>query len=99
MAKKGKKVTMTSKGEIDDPKDEFLSLFVTNRKGEIKGESIGMEEEDIIIKQGDDFYRFPFGSVKLENDKLTITKRINWKKARKEGEKWRKRELDPLDQE
>ena len=98
MAKKKKKVPGSSEGEVEDPRDEYLSLFVKDGKGEVKGESIGVENEKIVIKEGDVFFMFPLDSVRIEEEQLTIIKNVNWKKARKEGEKWRKRELDPLDQ-
>jgi hypothetical protein len=34
--------------------------------------------------------------VELVEDFLSLRKKIDWKKARVQGEKWRKKELDPL---
>ena len=34
-------------GEVEDPKDEYLSLFVLNKQDEVVGESIGVEGDRI----------------------------------------------------
>lgn len=87
-----------SSGEFDpdDFRDDYLSRFVKDSGNTIMGETIGFEGRDLILKKDDDFFRIPMGSVDLERDFLRLVKEVNWKKARKEGEKWRKRELDPL---
>ncbi len=82
--------------EMTDPRDEYLSRFVKDKMGKDLGESIGLDGERLIIKDRMDFYRIPLKSVVLMDDHIRITGRVNWKKARKEGDKWRTSELDPL---
>lgn len=91
---RGKKVNQ--KDVVDDPKDEYLSRFVKDKKDEIKGESIGVEGTMIVLKQGNDFMMIPLASVEIEDNFLRVKKKVNWKTALKKGEKWKKRELDPL---
>ena len=62
----------------------------------IMGESIGVEGKDIVLKEGNSFMIVPLASLVLEDDILRIKKKINWKSAKKKGEKWKKKELDPL---
>jgi hypothetical protein len=91
---KGKRSPKTN--VLDDPKDEFLSRFVKDDKDEIKGESIGVEGNNIVIKNADTFMIVPLASLTLEDNILRVTKKINWESAKKKGEKWKKKELDPL---
>lgn len=81
---------------LDDPKVEFLSRFVKDDNDNIKGESIGVEGKDIVLKEGNTFMIVPLASLSLEDGILRIKKKINWKSAKKKGEKWKKKELDPL---
>ncbi|OYT45353.1 hypothetical protein B6U90_03495 [Thermoplasmatales archaeon ex4484_6] len=86
-----------SNGNItEDPMDEYLSLFVHDDSDRVMGESIGVEGKDIIIKKGGEFFRVPLSSLELEERILRVVKRIDWKKAKKKGDKWKSIELDPL---
>lgn len=96
MAKRKKKGMTSPTGEVEDPRDEYLSLFVLNRNDEVVGESIGVEGDKIIIKNQDKFYEIPLGSVEIEDKKLRLKANVNWKKAKKAGDKWKTKELDPL---
>jgi hypothetical protein len=77
-------------------KDEYLSRFVKDKKEKVRGETIGFEGKNLILKSEDDFFKIPITSVELEGDVLNLKKKIDWKKAKVQGEKWRKKELDPL---
>jgi hypothetical protein len=80
----------------DDPHDEILSRFIFNSKGTQMGETIGVEGKQLIIKNREKFYSIPLNSIKEKNDELTLVKKINWKRAEKKGEKWRKKALDVI---
>ena len=67
-----------------------------NNSGFGANHGIGFEGKDIVIKKENEFYRIPLTKVELEEDHLRLKGRINWKKAKVQGEKWRKKELDPL---
>jgi hypothetical protein len=93
MAKRKRSV---EKESMEDPRDEFLSLFVKDSDDEVRGETIGVEGKEIVMKNGSHFLKVPMDSLRLEENILRVVKRIDWKKARKKGERWKKRELDPL---
>ena len=81
---------------MDDPRVEYLSRFVKDENDKILGESIGVEGKNIVLKEGNTFMIVPLDSLSLEDEILRIKKDINWKTAKKKGEKWKKKELDPL---
>jgi hypothetical protein len=81
---------------LDDPRDEYLSRFVHEVDGRIIGETIGLEKEMIVIKNGDDFFVAPLSSFELDDNVLKVIVPVNWNKAREEGEDWKNKELDPL---
>lgn len=74
----------------EDPKEQLLSRFVESPKGTLLGESIGIDKTKIIIKHKLKFYSIPLKSIKEKDDKLVLTKRVNWERAAKLGELWRK---------
>jgi len=80
----------------EDPKDHLLSRFIEDPSSNIIGESIGIERKNLIMKSGLKFYSIPLKNIVEKNDNLSIKGRIDRKKARKLGEAWRKRALDPL---
>ncbi len=96
MARGKKKPRTQPEFDIKEFKDEYLSRFVKDKKEEIRGETIGFEGKDLIIKLEDNFYKIPIASVELSGDVLNLKKKVDWKKAKTQGEKWRKKELDPL---
>ena len=77
---------------MGDPRDGFT----LTEDGETRGETIGFEGKNLILKKEDDFFKFPISYVEPVDDHLVLKKKVNWKKAGKQGEKWRKKELDPL---
>lgn len=82
--------------DIEGFKDDHLSIHVRDEDGNSKGETIGFDGNSIIIKAGDDFLKISLKLLEKQEDHLKIIGKVNWKKAKKEGEKWRKKELDPL---
>ena len=80
----------------EDPKDHLLSLFIKDAHGKVIGESIGVEGRYIIMKSGLKFYSIPLKNVVEGEMELILKGRINRPRARKLGEQWRKRALDPL---
>ncbi|MFO8050284.1 MAG: DUF5749 family beta-barrel protein [Thermoplasmatota archaeon] len=82
--------------DIQGFKDDHLSLHVREKNGKSRGETISFDGNSIIIKDGDDFLKVPFSKLEKKDEHIEVTKKVNWKKAKKEGERWRKDELDPL---
>jgi hypothetical protein len=80
----------------DDPHDEILSRFIFDPKGSQVGETIGVEGKQLILKDHEKFYSIPLNSIKERNDELILVKKVDWNKAEKKGEKWRKKALDVI---
>jgi len=80
----------------EDPKDHLLSRYIKDSKGKVVGESIGVEGKYIIMKNGLKFYSIPLRNIVELETELRLKGRINRDKARKLGEEWRKKALDPL---
>jgi hypothetical protein len=80
----------------EDPQDQLLSRFVETPKGTRVGESIGIEKKRMILKFKSNFYVIPINYVKEKDDKLVLLRKVNWDRAGKLGEIWRKNALDPL---
>ena len=78
----------------EDPKDQLLSRFIETPKGTIVGESIGIEKSQLIIKNKLKFYSIPLKYVKEKDDKLVLRRKVDWIRAQKLGESWRKKALD-----
>ncbi len=96
MARKKKGPPNPKDPDMTDPRDEYLSRFIKDKKGKDLGESIGMDGDMLIMKDRMEFYRIPMKNVTIVENHIQINGRVNWKKAKKEGEKWRNSELDPL---
>ena len=102
--KKRARVTKSKKDQVpnevkwmqEDPQDQLLSRFVETPKGTVVGESIGIEKSMIILKNKLKFYSVPLKYVKEKDDKLILKRKIDWSKAEKLGELWRKEALDVL---
>jgi len=78
----------------EDPRESLLSRFVETPKGNNVGESIGIERSRIILKKKLNFYSIPLKYVKEKDDKLVLTHKVNWTRAAKLGEIWRRKALD-----
>jgi len=79
-----------------DYEDEILSRFIVDKKDNIIGESIGIEDKFIVVKHREKFYLIPRKAVILQGDKLVLKKKVDWIAALARGEGWRKEELDHL---
>lgn len=80
----------------EDPKDHLFSRFIYDSNSKVIGESIGVEGRQLIMKSGKKFYSVPLKNIADEDEKLTLKGKIDRLKARRLGEAWRKRALDPL---
>jgi hypothetical protein len=80
----------------EDPHELLLSRFIETPKGTRLGESIGIDKKMLIMKKKSKFYSIPLKAIKEKGDVLILKKRVDWKKASKLGETWRKRTLDVI---
>jgi hypothetical protein len=94
--KKEQEVPDEVKWMQEDPHDQLLSRFVETPKGTRVGESIGIEQSRIILKNKLNFYVIPLKYIKEKDDKLILRRKVNWDRAAKLGEAWRKKALDVI---
>jgi hypothetical protein len=80
----------------EDPHELLLSRFIETSKGTRLGESIGIDKKMLIMKKKSKFYSIPLKAIKEKGDVLILKKRVDWKKASKLGESWRRRTLDVI---
>jgi len=81
----------------EDPHELLLSRFVETPKGTKLGESIGIYRKRIILKNKLNFYSIPLDSIREKGAKLVLRRKVDWKKAAKLGEIWRKNTLDIIE--
>jgi hypothetical protein len=96
MPKKPAKKTGAAQESADDFEDEILSRFLVDKNDNIRGESIGIEGPNLIIKHKNKFYIIPRKAVKLVGKKLVLKRKVDWVAALAKGKGWKKEELDPL---
>jgi hypothetical protein len=96
MPKKPAKKTGAAQESADDFEDEILSRFLVDKNDNIRGESIGIEGTNLIIKHKNKFYIIPRKAVKLVGKKLVLKRKVDWVAALAKGKGWKKEELDPL---
>ncbi|MBN1540491.1 MAG: hypothetical protein JW939_10130 [Candidatus Thermoplasmatota archaeon] len=77
-------------------RDEYLSRFLKDGDGTIKGETIDIDGDELVLKSGGDFFMIPISSVELASDFLLLNGNVDWKRAKELGERWRTVELDLL---
>lgn len=82
--------------EYTDPRDELLSRFVLDFEGKRKGETVSTEGDRVVIMDSGIFYMVPLSYVQLEGKYIRLKAKVNWKRAKALGERWRSRKLDPL---
>lgn len=82
--------------EYTDPRDEILSRFVLDTEGKRKGETVSTEGDRLVIMEAGEFYMVPMSIAELEGRFVRLKGKVNWKRAKALGERWRSRNLDPL---
>lgn len=81
-----------------DPDLQFVARPVLNEQGERVGESVRVEGDDVVVKQGAVFLVLPKASLKDEGPHLRAAS-IDWTDAAKRGEAWRARQEDRISDE
>lgn len=82
--------------EYTDPRDELLSRFVVDLDGSRKGETVSTEGDRLVIMESGVFYLIPMSYAVLEGKIIKLKGRVNWKRAKALGERWKARKIDPL---
>jgi hypothetical protein len=82
--------------EYTDPRDELLSRFVVDLDGSRKGETVSTEGDRLVIMESGIFYLVPMSFVVLDGKLIRLKGRVNWKRAKALGDRWKARKIDPL---
>lgn len=75
--------------DIKNQENNLLCRFVLDGLGVNLGESIALNEDIIIIKNGKKYLGIPLKHVEEYEDKLIVKGLVDKKKALEMGEKWR----------
>lgn len=82
--------------EYTDPRDELLSRFVVDLDGSRKGETVSTEGDRLVIMESGVFFLVPMSYAVLEGKIIKLKGKVNWKRAKALGDRWKARKLDPL---
>ncbi len=82
--------------DYTDPRDELLSRFVMDLDGKRKGETVSTEGDRLVIMESGAFYLVPMSFVELDGKVIRLKGRVNWKRAKALGDRWKARKIDPL---
>jgi len=73
-----------------DKIEELICRFVYDSNGRKIGESIALEEDILIIKQGRDFLGIPLKHIEIQEKNLLVKGLFDKDKALELGENWRR---------
>ena len=74
---------------LDTKKDNLLCRFVKDGLGVTLGESIALNDDVIIIKNGKKYLGVPLKHVSEKDEELIVKGLVDKRKALQMGEKWR----------
>jgi hypothetical protein len=86
---------MAANEEVDDT--ELISRFVHDLEGEQLGETMTIDDGEVILKRDDGFYSVPPDAVIEKSDTLLADPNIDWDDARDAGEAWEEANLDRME--
>ena len=92
--KKSKKI----EEEADQEYNNLLCRFVTDGTGRKIGESVSLYEDIIIIKSDDNFLGVPLKHIEEDGKTILVKGLVDFDKAYKMGEKWRKKSFREINQ-
>lgn len=75
----------------------YLARFVEETDGEEVGETVGVDDDAIVVKDGDTFYALPLDQVIEEEERLVATDEIDWEAAEEAGEDWESGQEDRVE--
>ncbi len=74
----------------------FLARFVENTDGETLGETVGIDDDQIILKGDDGFLALSTEEVLQKDGDLVADPNIDWDRAEEAGEAWRQAQEDAM---
>lgn len=84
------------KDEINEDYNGLLCKFVITGTGKKIGESVSIDNDIIIIKSGKKFLGVPLKHIEDKEKILLVKGLIDFDKAYKMGEKWRKKSFSTI---
>ncbi|MBW3581908.1 MAG: hypothetical protein KY455_02310 [Euryarchaeota archaeon] len=71
---------------------EILSRFAEDEKGHRIGETVGMDGDLLILKEGKTYRAIPYDAFRREGETLILVRPVDLVAAEKRGEEWRERQ-------
>lgn len=86
---------MAANEEVDDT--ELISRFVHDTDGEQLGETMTIDDGEVILKRDGDFFSVPPDAIIEKSGTLLADANIDWDEAREAGEAWEDENLDRME--
>ena len=91
-----KKKKEDERGEEESKQDELICRFVLDGIGRKIGESVAVDDDVLIIKNGGKYLGVPLKHVEINGKTLVVKGLIDRGKAEMMGEKWRQENFKEL---
>jgi hypothetical protein len=75
----------------------YLARFLEEQDGEEVGETVGITDDALVVKDGDDFLALPLEDVIEEEERLVAGDDVDWDAAAEAGEEWASGEEDRVE--
>jgi len=85
--------------ERNDEEKDMLCRFVHDGSGKHIGESIAIQKDLLIVKDGVSFLGIPMKHVEQDEGKILVKGLVDTTKAKELGEQWRQSALEIHDEE
>lgn len=82
--------------EIEPLDLSYAAKVVTREDGETVGESVGLADGQVIVKDADTFYAVPKAKV-AESGEALVAEGVDWDRAREVGDDWADDHHDPME--
>lgn len=83
----------------DEAEKDLLCRFVHDGNGRNVGESIAIQEDLLIVKEGLLFLGIPLKHIEQDGSKLLVKGLVDTTRAKELGEEWRQSTLTSTDEE
>jgi hypothetical protein len=94
-----KKSDLDSEYESNEAETDLLCRFVHDGAGRDVGESIAIQNDLLIVKDGVSFLGIPLKHIEEDGSKLLVKGLVDTTKAKELGELWRQSSLEKTDEE
>jgi hypothetical protein len=70
---------------------DLLLKFVVDADGTRRGETVAVDGQRLIVKDGPVFFSAPLDAFEARGEDVAVTGPVDWEAAKVEGEAWRER--------